>query len=130
MKRLVVVGAALLAALIGAGVSPARADSCSPAMCAGMSPVCWLAYEKIMVNKESKFASIDQCNAVVRDLEGQGSWLQVKGLTPAQGLCACEAAFWSLDGPDQGLPNIQDTGEEDDNRSDDDDGGSERPGGY
>lgn len=130
MKRQVVATAALVAALFGAWGSPARADSCSPAMCAGMSPVCWLAYEKIMVHKDSKFASIDQCKAVVGDLEGQGSWLEVKGLTPPQGMCACEAAFWSLDGPDQGMPDIQDTGQEDDNRSDDDDGGSERPGGY
>src|SRR5215468_1955234 len=93
----------------------AQAETCSPAACAGMSLLCWKAYEKIMVNKESKFATVDQCKAVARDLEGSGSWLAVKGLTTPQALCACEAAFWSLDSGMQGLPDILDTSEEDDN---------------
>ena len=116
MQRWMAVGgavAALLTAMLIAGA--VRAETCSPAMCAGMSPVCWLAYEKIMVNKESKFATVDQCKAVARDLEGSGSWLAVKGLTTPQALCACEAAFWSLDSGMQGLPDILDTSEEDDN---------------
>jgi hypothetical protein len=97
--------------VLGIGAARAGAETCSPAMCAGMSPVCWLAYEKIMVNKESKFASVDQCKAVARDLSGSGSWLAAKGLTPNQALCACEAAFWSLDSGMQGLPSILDTTE-------------------
>jgi hypothetical protein len=103
-------------ALAVAVMSPAvRAETCSPAMCAGMSPLCWLAYEKIMVNKESKFASVDKCKATARDLEGQGSWLAAKGLTVDQALCACEAAFWSLDSNMQGLPDLLDTTQEGDN---------------
>ena len=83
MQRSVVVGMVIGAAgLVGAAT--ARAETCSPAMCAGMSPVCWLAYEKIMVNKESKFDTVDQCTAVAQDLSGEGSWLAVKGLTPRQ----------------------------------------------
>lgn len=112
MQRWVIVAVAAAAGLFAVA---ARAETCSPAMCAGMSPVCWLAYEKIMVNKESKFATVDQCNAVAADLERSGSWLAVKGLTPPQARCACEAAFWSLDSGMQGLPDIQDTSEEDDN---------------
>ena len=114
MQRSVAFGLGVAALLISAAA--ARAETCSPAMCAGMSPVCWLAYEKVMVNKESKFATVDQCKAVAQDLEGQGSWLAVKGLTPRQAMCACEAAFWSLDSGMQGLPDIQDTSEEEDNR--------------
>lgn len=105
----------LIAAMVGGAAGRAGAETCSPAMCAGMSPVCWLAYEKIMVNKESKFASVDGCKAAARDLEGDGSWLAAKGLTVSQALCACEAAFWSLDSGMQGLPDIQDTSEEGDN---------------
>lgn len=86
----------------------AGAETCSPAMCAGMSPLCWLAYENIMVNKDSKFDSVDKCKAVARDLGGEGSWLAAKGLTEDQALCACEAAYWSLDSNMQGLPDILD----------------------
>ncbi len=108
--------AAMLVAVVSVGSSGrAGAETCSPAMCAGMSPVCWLAYEKIMVNKESKFASVDRCKVAARDLEGDGSWLAAKGLTERQALCACEAAFWSLDSGMQGLPDITDTSQEDDN---------------
>jgi len=96
----------------------AQAETCSPASCAGMSPLCWKAYEVIMVNKESKFASVEQCQAAARDLEGAGSWLEVKGLTPTAALCACDAAFWSLDSNAQGLPDLLDTQQEDDNSAD------------
>jgi hypothetical protein len=115
MPRLAVVGLVISAA-ISVSVAAARAETCSPAMCAGMSPVCWLAYEKVMVNKESEFATVDQCRAVAQDLAGAGSWLAVKGLTPRQAVCACEAAFWSLDSDMQGLPGILDTSQEEDNR--------------
>jgi len=108
------VAAAIVAAVVSVlAVGAVRADTCSPAMCAGMSPVCWLAYEKIMVNKDSKFDSVDKCKAVARDLGGSGSWLAAKGLTERQALCACEAAFWSLDSGMQGLPDILDTTQED-----------------
>jgi len=114
MRRTVLVGMVIGAALIAG--SAARGETCSPAECAGMSPVCWLAYEKIMVNKESKFDTVDKCKAVARDLSGSGQWLAAKGLDTRQAECACEAAFWSLDSGMQGLPDIQDTQEEDDNR--------------
>ncbi len=106
---------AVAGALALAAVGVARADTCSPAMCAGMSPLCWRAYEKIMVNKESKFASVDKCKEVARDLEGSGSWLAAKGLTTPQAMCACEAAFWGLDSGMQGLPDILDTSQDDSN---------------
>jgi hypothetical protein len=106
---------ALVAAIVTLAVTAARAETCSPAACAGMSPVCWQAYEKIMVNKDSKFDSVDRCKETARDLEGQGSWLAAKGLTLNQALCACEAAFWSLDSGMQGLPDILDDSQEDSN---------------
>jgi hypothetical protein len=115
MRRSVVLGM-VVGAILSMGTTAARAETCSPAMCAGMSPVCWLAYEKVMVNKESKFDTVDQCRAVAQDLSGAGSWLAVKGLTPREAQCACEAAFWSLDSGMQGLPDIMDTSQEDDNR--------------
>jgi hypothetical protein len=108
---------ALAVTVVGVAAVAVGYETCSPAMCAGMSPVCWLAYEKIMVNKESKFDSVDRCKAVARDLEGQGSWLAAKGLTTREALCACEAAFWSLDGPMQGLPDILDNSQGEDNSS-------------
>ena len=107
------VGTVVLAIALGA--TAACAETCSPAMCAGMSPLCWRAYEKIMVNKESKFASVDKCKEVARDLEGNGSWLAAKGLTLPQAMCACEAAFWGLDSGMQGLPDILDTSQDDSN---------------
>ena len=100
-------------AVVSVGI--ARAETCSPAMCAGMSPLCWRAYEKIMVNKESKFASVDKCKEAASDLEGSGSWLAAKGLTLPQAMCACEAAFWGLDSGMQGLPDILDTSQGDSN---------------
>ena len=106
---------AVVTMLIAVIATAAQAETCSPAACAGMSPVCWQAYEKIMVNKESKFDSVDRCKATARDLEGQGSWLAAKGLTLDQALCACEAAFWSLDSGMQGLPDILDNSQEDSN---------------
>jgi hypothetical protein len=106
---------ALMAIAVALAAGAAGAETCSPAMCAGMSPVCWKAYEKIMVNKESKFASVDRCKEVARDLEGKGSWLAAEGLTMSQAICACEAAFWSLDSGMQGLPDILDTSQEDSN---------------
>ncbi len=106
----------VLAVLLGGMLAhAAHAETCSPAMCAGMSPLCWRAYEKIMVNKESKFASVDKCREVANDLEGRGSWLAAKGLTPPQAVCACEAAFWSLDSGMQGLPDILDDSQGDSN---------------
>jgi hypothetical protein len=106
---------ALTALIVAAAATAAPAETCSPASCAGMSPLCWRAYEKIMVNKESKFDSVDRCKATARDLEGQGSWLAAKGLTLNQALCACEAAFWGLDSGMQGLPDILDDSQEDSN---------------
>jgi len=110
--------AVLAVAAATVAVAAAAIETCSPAACAGMSPLCWKAYEVIMVNKESKFATVDQCKAVARDLEGSGSWLAVKGLTPTAALCACDAAFWSLDSNAQGLPDLLDFSQQDDNSAD------------
>jgi len=107
-----------LVLLAGAGV--ASAESCSPAMCAGMSPVCWQAYQQIMVHKDKRVGSVDKCRDLAGDLGGQGAWITVSDLTPKQALCACEAAFWSMDSDAQGLPDIDDTTEEKDNTADDD----------
>lgn len=105
----------LVAVIVAVAAMAVQAETCSPAACAGMSPLCWRAYEKIMVNKESKFDSVDRCKETARDLDGQGSWLAAKGLTLNQALCACEAAFWSLDSGMQGLPDILDNSQEDSN---------------
>ena len=103
--------AMVVLAVSGGDVGRAGAETCSPAMCAGMSPVCWLAYEKITVNK-SKYATVDRCKEAARDLEGDGSALAANGLTMPQAVCACEAAFWSLDSGMQGLPDIDDTSQD------------------
>lgn len=113
----------LLRAAIGAAMTAvigtaAQAETCSPAACAGMSPLCWKAYEVIMVNKDSQLSSVFDCRAAARDLEGAGSWLAVKGLTPTAALCACDAAFWSLDSNAQGLPDLLDTSQEHDDSAD------------
>lgn len=97
-----------------------RAESCSPAMCAGLSPACWQAYEKAIVAKNDKIRSVDRCRALAGDLEGEGSFLKVADLTPKAALCACEAVFWSMEGGAQGLPDIDDTTQEGDNSADDD----------
>jgi len=103
-----------------AGAAAVQAESCSPAMCAGMSPLCWQAYQKIMVNKDTKVPSVDKCRSMAGDLGDTGSWLKVSDITPRQALCACEAAFWSMDSDAQGLPDIDDTTQGGDNSSDDD----------
>ena len=113
MRRFFGVAAAVLVVAVAAAA--AQAETCSPAACAGMSPLCWLAYEKIMVNKDSKFDTVEKCRAVANDLDGKGSWLAIKGLTPTAALCACDAAFWSLDSNMQGLPDLLDTSQEDNN---------------
>lgn len=118
MRRLVV-----MAVLIGGawlGGTPARAESCSPAMCAGMSPACWNAYQKAVVAKDDKIGSVDKCRGLAEDLDGKGSFLKVPDLTREGALCACEAAFWSQSGDAQGLPDIDDTTQEHDNSADDD----------
>ena len=101
--------------VVAVAAAAAQAETCSPAACADMSPLCWLAYEKIMVNKDSKFDTVEKCRAVANDLDGKGSWLAIKGLTPTAALCACDAAFWSLDSNMQGLPDLLDTSQEDNN---------------
>lgn len=103
--------------LIGA---PARAESCSPAMCASMSPACWNAYTKAVSAKNDKIGSIDKCRTLAADLDGAGSFMKVPDLDAKAALCACEAVFWSQGGPDQGLPDIEDTTQEGSNTADDD----------
>ncbi|MDX2170892.1 MAG: hypothetical protein SF182_27740 [Deltaproteobacteria bacterium] len=109
-----------LAAALLLGAGGASAESCSPAMCAGMSPLCWQAYQKIMVHKDTRVCSVEKCRDLAGDLAGSGSWVAVGDLTPKQALCACEAAFWSMDSDAQGLPDIDDSTQGGDNTSDDD----------
>ena len=120
MMRRIAVGVGLGGLLLLGGIGVARAESCSPAMCAGMSPLCWQAYQRIMVHKDEKVPSVDKCRAMAGDLGDTGSWLKVADLTPKQALCACEAAFWSMDSDAQGLPDIDDTTQGGDNSADDD----------
>lgn len=113
--RRVIIGVALVAVgLIGA-TGVARGEACSPAMCAGMSPACWKAYEKAIVAKNEKIRDVARCRALAEDLDGAGHFLKVPELSPRAALCACEAAFWSTDGGAQGLPEIDDTTQEDSN---------------
>ncbi|MGD9765745.1 MAG: hypothetical protein AB7V27_18780 [Candidatus Binatia bacterium] len=102
------------------GSTAARGESCSPAMCAGMSPVCWQAYEKVVVEKDERIKSVTRCRELAADLDGAGHFMKVPDLTPRQALCACEAAFWSIDGGAQGLPNMDDTSQERSNSDEDD----------
>ncbi|MEO8604003.1 MAG: hypothetical protein ABI629_15615 [bacterium] len=119
MMRRIALGLGL-GLLLLSGIGTARAESCSPAMCAGLSPLCWQAYQRIMVNKETKVPSVEKCRAMAGDLEDSGSWLKVADITSRQALCACEAAFWSMDSDAQGLPDIDDSTQQGDNSSDDD----------
>lgn len=116
MRRVLLVSAMLLAA---AAAMPAFAESCSPAMCASMSPACWDAYQKAVTAKD-KIGSADKCRDFAGDLDGKGSFMKVPELTERAALCACEAVFWSLGGDAQGLPDIEDKTQEDSNANDDD----------
>jgi hypothetical protein len=100
--------------------APARGESCSPAMCASMSPACWNALTKAVTAKDEKIRNVDRCRELAADLDGQGSFLKVPDLTPEAALCACEAVFWSQGGLSQGLPDVDDTTQEDSNSADDD----------
>jgi hypothetical protein len=87
------------------GMSTAvKADDCTPAICAGVSPTCWLAYEKIMVHKDHGIPSEEKCKEFARDAADFGAWLKVQGLDTRTAVCACAAAYWSLEGVSQGLP--------------------------
>ncbi len=119
MRSMMMAAAVLIGSL--ALVAGARGESCSPAMCAGMSPACWQAYEKIVVARNDKVRDVDRCRKLAGDLDGEGSFMKVPDLSPTAALCACEAAFWSMEGGAQGLPDIDDTTQEDDNAADDDD---------
>lgn len=121
MRRFLTAAVVLVAAASWLAPVPARGESCSPAMCAGMSPACWQAYEKAIVAKDEKIREVTRCRALAEDLDGAGHFLKVPGLTPRAALCACEAAFWSMEGGAQGLPEIDDTTQEDSNSSDADD---------
>ena len=119
--RRIALGLALVGILLFGAAGAASAESCSPAMCAGLSPVCWQAYQRIMVHKDTRVGDVDKCRALAGDLDGAGSWIKVgDDLTPKMALCACEAAFWSMDSDAQGLPDIDDTTQDRDNTSDDD----------
>lgn len=118
MRRFFLLTVAVAGAWLGG--APAYGESCSPAMCAGMSPACWNAYQKAIVAKDEKIGSVDKCRPLAEDLDGKGSFLKVPDLDPKGALCACEAAFWSQAGGAQGLPDIDDTTQERDNSADDD----------
>ena len=89
---------------VGIGAAPMYGESCSPAMCAGMSPACWNAYQKAIVAKDDKIGSVDKCRDLAGDLDGKGSFMKVPELTPRSALCACEAVFWSMGGDAQASP--------------------------
>jgi len=118
MRRLMVAATLLIGSL--AAATGARGESCNPAMCAGMSPACWQAYEKIVVARDDKVRDGERCRKLAGDLDGEGSFMKVPDLSPKAALCACEAAFWSQEGGAQGLPDIDDTTQGDDNAADDD----------
>ncbi|MBX3027439.1 hypothetical protein KF840_21280 [bacterium] len=117
MRRILL---AMMALAGVAGVAPAFGESCSPAMCASMSPACWDAYQKAVVAKNDKIGSVDKCRELAADLDGKGSFMKVPDLTEQGALCACEAVFWSLGGDAQGLPDIEDKTQERSNSADDD----------
>lgn len=103
MRKTVLTGLVVLGVL---GAAPlVRADDCTPAMCAGVSPTCWLAYEKIMVHKGQDIESESKCKEMAADAPAFGNWLKVQGLDSRTGVCACAAAYWSLQGIAQGLPD-------------------------
>lgn len=116
--RRIITGMVLLAVGLVGAAGVARGEACSPAMCAGMSPACWKAYEKAIVAKNEQIRDVARCRQLAADLDGAGSFLKVPELSPRAALCACEAAFWSMDGGAQGLPEIDDTTQEDSNSSD------------
>lgn len=118
MRRILLGAMALVGVSIGA--APMYGESCSPAMCAGMSPACWDAYQKAVVAKSDKIGTVDKCRDLAGDLDGKGSFMKVPDLTPQGALCACEAVFWSLGGDAQGLPDIDDTTQGGSNTADDD----------
>lgn len=117
MRRVLIGAAVVVAGWIGA--MPAFGESCSPAMCAGMSPACWDAYQKAVTAKDT-IGSVDKCRDFAADLDGKGRFMKVADLSERGALCACEAVFWSLGGDAQGLPDIDDTTEEHSNTADDD----------
>ena len=118
MRRILLGAMALAGVCIGA--APMYGESCSPALCAGMSPACWNAYQKAIVAKDEQIGNVDKCRGLASDLDGTGSFLKVPDLDARGALCACEAAFWSQRGDAQGLPDIDDTTQERSNAADDD----------
>ncbi len=118
MRRILLGAVVVAAAWIGA--APTYGESCSPAMCASMSPACWDAYQKAIVAKSDKIGSVDKCRDIAADLDGKGSFMKVPDLGEKGALCACEAVFWSTGGDAQGLPDIDDTTQENSNTADDD----------
>lgn len=107
MQRAGVMATGVAVALVLAG-SAARADECTPAICASVSPTCWLAYEKIMTRKgPDGIPSEARCKAMAEDdAPAFADWLKVQGLDARTAVCACAAAYWSLQGVAQGLPDM------------------------
>lgn len=102
--KLVVAGLALVGVMTAINV--VRADECTPAMCAGISPACWLAYERIMTLKGQEIPSERKCKEMAEgDAKAFGAWLKVQSLDTPGAICACAAAYWSLQGVAQGLPD-------------------------
>lgn len=124
MRRLILTVAAL-AVPLGLAAA-ARGESCSPAMCAGMSPACWQAYEKAVVARDETIRDVKNCPKLAEDLDGAGKFMKVPDLSPKAALCACEATFWSQEGGAQGLPNIDDTTQEGSNSAEDDEDDDDR----
>ena len=74
---------------------PSKADTCTPALCASLSPKCWNAYEKIML-KKSDFKGVRHCQDMSQDREASSDFLRIREISPELGRCACGAAFWQL----------------------------------
>jgi hypothetical protein len=102
--RMTILATVLLLGLCAHG-APARADDCTPAICAGLSPTCWNAYGKMMVHKGKGIPSEAKCKEMAGDPKDFGGWIGVEGLDTQTAICACAAIYWSLDGVAQGLPD-------------------------
>ena len=109
MNRIAAFGLLLAVALplLAVVTEQARADDCTPAICASISPACWLAYEQVTVKKNKEIKNEAHCKQLAKDGDAFSTFLGVQGVTTKIGICACAAAYWSL-GDAQGVPPASD----------------------
>ena len=72
-----------------------KADTCTPALCATLSPKCWNAYEAIMV-KKGDFQGERHCKKLSGDPKTFSTFLRIQEISPRLAKCACGAAYWQL----------------------------------